>query len=206
MANAGRPKVSRQTARYEPDVLAKGLDVIFCGINPACTAAVAGYNFSNGSNRFWRVLHLAGFTPAQLAPQDERRLLKYHCGITAVVRRATARASDVSLAEFKQARRGFEAKMQHYAPRYIAFLGKPALSAMLAEPTIHWGKQTAAFAEATAWVLPNPSGLNRGFTLEALVRSYTELHDAIAAALDSKNRVAMGRTPPATQALRWRTK
>ena len=81
---------------YEPDILAKGLDVIFCGLNPALSAAVAGHNFSNRNNRFWPVLHLAGFTDVRLQPQDERRLLEYGCGITAIVRRPTNRAEEVS--------------------------------------------------------------------------------------------------------------
>jgi len=55
---------------YEPDILAKGLDVVFCGINPASTAALEGHNFSSRSNRFWLVLHLAGFTDVRLAPQE----------------------------------------------------------------------------------------------------------------------------------------
>ena len=177
MANSGRYRVEGPTREYEPDVLAKGLDVIFCGINPANTAAEAGHNFSSASNRFWRVLHLACFTPTQLAPQNERRLLDYHCGITAVVRRSTARASDVSLGEFKRARSQFEAKMRYYAPRYVAFLGKRALSAMLGQPKIDWGRQSACLAGSHSWVLPNPSGLNRTFALDALVRSYSELRD-----------------------------
>lgn len=177
---AHRHEPANLTSGYHPDVLAARLDVIFCGINPASTAAAAGHNFSSASNRFWRVLHLAGFTPMQLAPQDERRLLTYGCGITAVVQRATARASDVALDEFARARGGFEAKMAHYAPRYLAFLGKRALSAMIGEPRIHWGRQDKMLSGAHVWVLPNPSGLNRGFTLQALVRSYSELRDAIA--------------------------
>ena len=67
---------------YEPDILARGLDVIFCGLNPALSSAVAGHNFSHRNNRFWPVLHLAGFTDVRLQPQDERRLLEYGCGIT----------------------------------------------------------------------------------------------------------------------------
>jgi TDG/mug DNA glycosylase family protein len=53
-------------ATYEPDVLAEDLEVVFCGINPATTAAAARHNFSNGSNRFWTALHLAGFTDRRL--------------------------------------------------------------------------------------------------------------------------------------------
>ena len=165
---------------YEPDILAKGLDVIFCGLNPASSAAVAGHNFSNGTNRFWTVLHLAGFTGVRLQPQDERRLLEYGCGITAVVRRPTKSAAEVSPEEFRQARLGFEAKMRHYAPRSIAFLGKRALSAMIGRPDVGWGRLPTEFAGTMAWLLPNPSGLNRGFTRDALVSAYEELRVALA--------------------------
>jgi TDG/mug DNA glycosylase family protein len=169
--------------KYEPDILAKGLDVVFCGLNPASSAAADGYNFSNRSNRFWLVLHLAGFTDVRLEPREEQHLLDYGCGITAVVRRATRKADEVSPEEFKEARHDFEVKMQHYAPRALAFLGKRALSAMTDRPRMDWGRQTTEFARTMAWVLPNPSGLNRGFTVDALVRAYSEL------------RIALTRTP-----------
>ena len=39
-----------------PDLLSKDLDVVFCGINPALSAARVGHHFSSRSNRFWRVL------------------------------------------------------------------------------------------------------------------------------------------------------
>jgi TDG/mug DNA glycosylase family protein len=118
----------------------------------------------------------------RLEPRDERRLLEYGCGITAVVRRATIKASDVSPEEFRQARRDFEAKMRRYAPRTLAFLGKRALSAMTGQPELEWGRQPAAFAGTMAWVLPNPSGLNRAFSVDALVRAYAELRAAVSSA------------------------
>jgi len=124
--------------RYEPDILGRGLDVIFCGLNPAASAAAAGHNFSNRSNRFWTVLHLAGFTDVRLQPQDERRLLEYGCGITAVVGRPTKRADEVLSEEFRKARVGFETKIRRYAPRSIAFLGKRALSTMIGQPDLEW--------------------------------------------------------------------
>jgi double-stranded uracil-DNA glycosylase len=165
---------------YDSDILARGLDVIFCGLNPASSAAVAGHNFSNGTNRFWTVLHLAGFTDVRLQPQDERSLLAYGCGITAVVSRPTKRAAEVSPEEFRQARLGFEAKMRHYAPRSIAFLGKRALSVMIGRPDVGWGRLPTEFAGMMAWLLPNPSGLNRGFTRDALVSAYAEFRIALA--------------------------
>ena len=111
---------------FDPNILARDLDVIFCGVNPAMTAAVAGHNFSSRSNRFWTVLHLAGLTDVRLQPHEERRLLDYGCGLTAVVDRPTRRAIDVPPEEFRKARPGFEAKIWRYAPRSIAFLGKRA--------------------------------------------------------------------------------
>jgi TDG/mug DNA glycosylase family protein len=161
-------------ANYQPNILAQDLHVVFCGINPAARAALAGYNFSSPSNRFWRVLHLAGFTDVELKPQDERRLLGFGCGITAVVERPTKRASEVLPQEFRQARQQFEAKMRRYAPRSIAFLGKRALLAMTGQQDIPWGRCAARFAGAETWVLPNPSGLNKRFTLDALVEAYFE--------------------------------
>jgi TDG/mug DNA glycosylase family protein len=165
--------------RYQPDILARGLDVIFCGLNPAASAAGAGHNFSSRSNRFWTVLQLAAFTDVRLQPQDESRLLEYGCGITAVVGRLTKRADEVSPEEFLKARLGFETKIRRYAPRSIAFLGKGALSTMIGQPNVEWGRQPTEFAGTMAWVLPNPSGLNRSFSLDALVAAYSEFRTAL---------------------------
>jgi TDG/mug DNA glycosylase family protein len=179
---------------YTPDILGPGLDVVFCGLNPAATAAADGHNFSNRSNRFWPALHLAGFTDARLEPQDEYRLLEYGCGITAVVSRPTARADEISPAEFREARPEFEAKMRGYAPRVIAFLGKRALATMLGTPDLGWGRHPDEFAGTTAWVLPNPSGLNRAFTLDALVGAYSELRRAVPRRLTADPQAIHART------------
>jgi TDG/mug DNA glycosylase family protein len=125
------------------------------------------------------VLHLAGFTDVRLRPQDERRVLEYGCGITAVVARATTRAYEISADEFRQARPEFEAKIRRWGPRVVAFLGKRAFSAMISNSHIGWGRYPVEFAGATAWILPNPSGLNRSFTLDALVAAYAELRLAL---------------------------
>jgi hypothetical protein len=83
---------------------------------------------------------IAGFTDVPLRAHEERRLLDYGCGITAVVGRPTQRADEVSLEEFKAARAEFKAKIPRYAPRSIAFLGKRALSAMIGQPVLDWGR------------------------------------------------------------------
>jgi TDG/mug DNA glycosylase family protein len=72
------------------DVIAPNLKVLFCGINPGLYSAAVGHNFARPGNRFWPTLHRAGFTPTQLSPFDERRLLDFGVGITNIARRATA--------------------------------------------------------------------------------------------------------------------
>lgn len=141
---------------YQPDILAKGLSVLI-----------------------WAVIHLVGFTDVRLEPHRGRRLRDYHCGLTLVVRRPTRRASEVSYQEYRNARSEFEARMRNLARRSLAFLGKRAYTAMTDNGDVQWGRQREPFAGIVAWIVPNPSGLNRGFTLAALVDAYTEVRIAL---------------------------
>ncbi|EXF96515.1 DNA glycosylase [Pseudomonas fluorescens HK44] len=157
------------------DILAEQLAVIFCGINPGMTAAAQGHHFAGRGNRFWRTLHLAGFTPQEVRPEHDRTLLQYQCGLTAVIERPTARADELSSHEFIAAAADFEQKIARYAPRFVAFLGKAAYSALSGQREIAWGLQSKTFGNASVWVLPNPSGRNRAFTLDQLVGAYHQL-------------------------------
>ncbi|HKR44563.1 MAG TPA: G/U mismatch-specific DNA glycosylase [Paraburkholderia sp.] len=161
-----------------PDIIAPGLSVLFCGINPGMRAVATGRHFDGRGNRFWRVLHRAGFTPEEFRPENDRELLQHGFGLTTAVSRATARADELSKAEIQAAAAQFELKVQHYAPRFIAFLGKMALAEMSGKRDIQWGLQSSRFGGACTWVLPNPSGLNRAFSLDALVSAYRELRMA----------------------------
>ncbi len=159
-----------------PDIIADRLAVIFCGINPGMTAAAAGHHFVSRSNRFWRVLHLAGFTPVEILPENDRAILDYGYGLTAVVDRPTARADQLSTGEFTAASVRFEKKIARHAPGLVAFLGTAAYSGLSGQRQLAWGAQPATFGGAKVWVLPNPSGRNRAFTLEQLVNAYHGLY------------------------------
>ncbi|WP_408597157.1 G/U mismatch-specific DNA glycosylase [Pseudomonas sp. PLMAX] len=165
------------------DILAQQLDVVFCGINPGVTAAAQGHHFAGRGNRFWRTLYLAGFTSQQLLPERDRSILEYRCGLTAVVERPTVRADQLSTDEFVAAAAAFEQKISRFAPRFVAFLGKAAYCALSAQRDVAWGPQPKTFGNAAVWVLPNPSGRNRAFTLEQLVDSYRQLYVAAGARL-----------------------
>jgi TDG/mug DNA glycosylase family protein len=162
------------------DIIAKNLAVVFCGINPGAEAARSGHHFAGRSNRFWRVIHLAGFTQEEIRPDEDRSILLSGCGLTTVVTRATRRAHDVAHHEFLAATDSLEQKIVAFAPGTIAFLGKAAYLAMSGRRKVDWGPQDAQFGNAAVWVLPNPSGLNRGFSLDRLVRHYRKLAASIA--------------------------
>lgn len=161
------------------DFIANNLTVVFCGINPGLKSAWDGHHFSGRTNRFWKVLHQAGFTPHEIAAFNDATILDYGYGLTTAVARATVRADELSKHEFADAIEAFGAKMALYRPKYIVFLGKPAYIAFSGKKQALWGRQSEDLFGARVWVLPNPSGLNRGFTLNDLVRHYHELYTVI---------------------------
>ena len=156
------------------DILAPDLPVVFCGINPSSHAATTGQNFGSSTNRFWRVLHLSGFTSVELSGGVDRQLLEFGCGITAVVGRATGSAGELRSLEFREAEKSLRAKLAHFRPKTIAFLGKAAYET-IAMRKVDWGPQPLPLGGSDVWVLPNPSGRNLGYSLEALVTAYSAL-------------------------------
>jgi double-stranded uracil-DNA glycosylase len=168
-------KSSKASVGSPLDVLAPHLDIVFCGINPGMKAAACGHNFTGHSNRFWKVLHLAGFTPHQIPAEQDRTLLYYGFGLTTAVDRPTRGAAELSRAELTGAGEALEAKITAHSPRVLAFLGKAAYSAIIGRRDVKWGPQKEKFGGAQVWVIPNPSGLNRSFSLNDLVLAYRDL-------------------------------
>src|SRR5205814_418269 len=106
-----------------PDVIAPGLTVLFCGINPGLYSAATGHHFARPGNRFWPALHASGFTPRLLHPSEERELLGLGYGITNVVQRASATADLLSVAEVVAGGKRLRTKVKRLAPRFLAVLG-----------------------------------------------------------------------------------
>ncbi|MEH2920518.1 G/U mismatch-specific DNA glycosylase [Samsonia erythrinae] len=162
------------------DILAKHLQVVFCAINPGLSTAHHGYHFANPNNRFWKVIHLAGFTERLLTPAEEQHLLDTGCGITMLVERPTVEATALKRDELRHGGSAVIEKMARYQPRALAVLGKQAFSQAFGVKNVEWGRQAQHIGETQVWVLPNPSGLNRA-TLASLVASYQALYQALQA-------------------------
>lgn len=161
------------------DVIAPDLSVLFCGINPGLYSGATGHHFARPGNRFWPTLYQAGFTPRLLAPDEERELLKFGYGITNLVPRATATADELALEELVSGRRRLESKVRRYQPRIVAVLGISAYRTAFAQKAITLGKQPEELANATIWVLPNPSGLNAHYQLANSVEHFQALREAV---------------------------
>lgn len=161
-----------------PDVIAPGLKVLFCGINPGLYSGAVGHHFARPGNRFWPTLHAAGFTDRILAPHEQRLLLKRSVGITNLVARATAGAKDLKAYELVQGSQRLQAKIRQYQPQIVAILGIGAFRRAFNQKQVRIGKQAQDLAGAHLWVLPNPSGLNAHYQLDDLARLYGELRQA----------------------------
>ena len=158
-----------------PDVIARDLDVLFCGINPGLYTAAVQQHFGRPGNRFWPAIHKAGFTPRLFHPSEQRQLLEHGCGITNVVARATAAA-----AELVEGARILGAKVRRYRPRVLAIVGIGAYRTGFGRPKAKMGLQEETIGDARIWILPNPSGLNANYQAEDLAASYRELREWIA--------------------------
>jgi TDG/mug DNA glycosylase family protein len=163
------------------DVIAPGLDVLFCGINPGLYSGATGNHFARPGNRFWPALDLSGFTPRQLHPSEKDQLLSLGLGITNVVDRTTARADELTNEEIVAGGRALRRKVKQYQPRYLAVLGVGAYRTAFGAKRAAVGPQEDTIGETKVWLLPNPSGLNAHYQLPALADEFARLRDAASA-------------------------
>lgn len=167
--------------RVVPDVLRPGLTVVFCGINPGLWSAATGHHFARPGNRFWRVLHEAGFTERQLDPTEEAALLAAGIGITNLVARASATARELSRAELQSGAAALVARLEPLRPRCVAVLGVTAYRSAFAAPRAGIGRLADPIAGAIGWLLANPSGAQARYQLADLVDQFATLHAALVA-------------------------
>lgn len=159
-------------------MIADGLRVLFCGINPGLWSAATGRHFARPGNRFWPVLHRSGFTPRRLAPHEETVLLSYGLGITNVVPRASARADALRREEYVAGGRELERKVRARRPAWLAVVGVTAYREAFGERRAGVGPQERAMGGTRIWVLPNPSGLNAHWQPAAMAEEYGRLREA----------------------------
>ena len=162
-----------------PDVLAPGLEVVFCGINPGRRSAEAAAHFANPRNDFWRLLQAAGFTPTLLSPAEQHELPALGIGLTNAAERTTAGSSDLRRADFAGSAERLERLAGELRPRVIAFVGKEAYRGAFGERPAH-GLQVRQLGETRLFVLPSTSPANAAVPWDERLRWFRALHALVA--------------------------
>src|SRR5262245_56591340 len=141
MRRPTKAEIAAAAGRTVPDLIAPGLGVLFCGINPGLYSGATRHHFARPGNRFWPALHAAGSTERIVSPWDERTLLDYGLGITNLVARATAAAAELEPHELRAGRTRLVRKVKRFGPRALAVLGIGAYRLAFEKPAAVAGRQ-----------------------------------------------------------------
>jgi TDG/mug DNA glycosylase family protein len=161
-----------------PDLVGPGLRLLFVGINPGLWTAATQTHFAHPGNRFYPALMRGGVIAREIdrgtgmSDADRRHLLERGIGITNVVHRATARASELTPAELREGGDALRRLVAARRPAVVAVAGITAYRTAFGAPTAMMGRQPEPFEGAELWIVPNPSGLNAHETLDTLAAAY----------------------------------
>jgi TDG/mug DNA glycosylase family protein len=161
-----------------PDLVGPDLRLLFVGINPGLWTAATQTHFAHPGNRFYPALLEAGIIGRPIDrgvgmdDADRRHLLERGIGITNVVARATAKASDLGRAELRDGGVRLRSFVRRHRPRVVAVAGITAYRVAFDAPRAAVGEQPERFEGAHLFVVPNPSGLNAHATVGSLAAAY----------------------------------
>jgi double-stranded uracil-DNA glycosylase len=136
-------------------------------------------HFAHPTNRFYPALAAAGITDyeidrvAGMTDADRAHPVAGGIGITNLVRRTTARASELSPLELREGGERLRRFVAEHRAAAVAVAGVTAYREAFGERGAARGRQPDAldsairWSEAALWVAPNPSGLNAHETCHA---------------------------------------
>lgn len=160
-----------------PDHLREGLDILFVGYNPSLRSAETGHHYANPSNRFYKLLHLAGLTPRLYKPDEDAALLELGYGFTNIVSRPTKAADEITKEEYEQGRGALRRKIETYRPHTVCFVGKGVYEQYSGRRSAAWGFQPEpVVAGVRDFVAPSSSGLVR-MRLEEMAAIFRRLRE-----------------------------
>ena len=160
------------------DLVGPGLRLLFVGINPGLWTAATGTHFAHPGNRFYPALLRAGLIDRPIDrgrgmdDADRAHLIGRGIGITNLVARATAKASELSAVELHAGGERLIAFVERHRPAVVAIAGITAYRAAFGARRAELGRQPEPFAGSELWIVPNPSGLNAHETIDSLGAAY----------------------------------
>ena len=175
-----RTELESYAGTVVPDLVGPGLRLLFVGINPGLWTAATQTHFAHPGNRFYPALLAAGILDRPIdrgtgmTADDRRYLVERGVGITNVVHRATAKASELTAAELREGGAQLREFVGEHRPEVVAIAGITAYRTAFGLPKARMGEQPEPFEAARLFVVPNPSGLNAHETVDTLAAAYRE--------------------------------
>jgi TDG/mug DNA glycosylase family protein len=160
------------------DLVGPDLRLLFVGINPGLWTAATGTHFAHPGNRFYPALRGAGIIERDIdrgtgmTDDDRAHLVARGIGITNIVPRATARASELTKQELIDGGEVLRRFVSEHRPTVVAVAGVTAYRTAFGEPKATLGEQPDGLEGSRLWVVPNPSGLNAHETVDSLAAWY----------------------------------
>jgi double-stranded uracil-DNA glycosylase len=174
-----------------PDYLEPGLDLVFVGINPGLYSVAKGHYFARKSSRFWPAFSASklghrirvGLRLNVLTPEQDALLPQFGIGFTDLVKRPSANASQLTIADFEHWIPVFLNKLHRYKPCVACFHGitgfrpflRMGLKCLHRDPSL--GAQPERVGDTWLFVVPNPSPANAHFRLADQIAWYDRLDD-----------------------------
>lgn len=154
-----------------PDYVGPSMRILLVGLNPSPYAADAGVGFARPGNRFWPAMLAAGMVDHARDPR--RLLLEHHIGMTDLVKRTTARASEVDVSEFREGHARVVSLVDWLRPSVVCFVGLSGWRVAVDRRAVA-GRQPLPMGSSVVYVMPNPSGLNAHDTIDSLADHFRE--------------------------------
>jgi double-stranded uracil-DNA glycosylase len=152
-------------ARTLPDVVGPGMRLLVCGLNPSVYSADLGVGFARRGNRFWPAALRAGIVSRDR--DSDHALLHHGIGMTDLVKRATARADELTKDEYRAGAARVERLARWLQPGAVCFVGLAGWRTAV-DRTAVAGEQPELFGGVPAYVMPNTSGINASSTPDSL--------------------------------------
>jgi len=141
-----------------PDILAPGLDVIVVGAAPSFAAAATGHYYAGPRNRFWQLLHKSGFTPRELAADEDARVLEYGIGLTAILPGHISVSNDLLPEPTAEERERLLSRVVRLAPRFVCYNGRDVHRMCHGVDAPRWGLQAELLGVSRQFVVHSSSG------------------------------------------------
>lgn len=166
-------------AREDPspllvDFLTPNLKVIFVGAAPSLWAARMGHYYAGPTNKFWLLLHQAGFTPRRLNAEEDAEVLQYGIGLTGIFKHISSSANHLLPVPTEEIRARLREKLLRHRPRFVCFNGKDVYQLYTGRPCMDWGEQNERIGDSRVYVVHSSSARADGWAADRLAL-YKEL-------------------------------